>query len=212
MDISGFFVIFIIAVTLAVSVLIFAIKSRQDIQNSKSKGNKRGSKNSVGKFIGSYSPRQIMTADELEFFHRLVAANPNGYVFPKVAMPALINPAVSPNRQQMAFNQIAPKRVDYAIYTGSMTLLCVVELDDSVHTAQIQKDRLRDAMLTTAGIKTLRWESSNKPAVAEINAALREITRPDPTNKRRSTVPNDTFSKTSTELKDKWRYQESRAQ
>lgn len=40
--------------------------------------------------IGLYKARQLMTNNELEFFGRLICALPDHYVFPQVAMSALL--------------------------------------------------------------------------------------------------------------------------
>lgn len=118
-----------------------------------------------------YKATSIMTANELEFFRRLSKAIPEAFVFPQVAMSALMAPSDGDGKRRMAaFRQISQKRVDWAVYSRDMTLLCVVELDDRTHNRQ--QDALRDAMLASAGIKTLRWESRNKPEVREIRSAV----------------------------------------
>lgn len=118
-----------------------------------------------------YEPCPIMTRNELEFFRRLEMAYPNGYVFPQVAMAAVMRPASGNEKQRLAaFRAISQKRIDFSIYSRSMELLCVVELDDRTHDAR--NDEIRDRMLATAGIRTIRWESRNKPDVNEIRRAI----------------------------------------
>jgi len=123
---------------------------------------------------GSYALRSILSANEADFFHRLIRANGNGYVFPQVAMSALLEPETKDRKARAAaFNRIARKRVDYAIYTDKLELLCVVELDDRTHKAS--RDAERDIMLANAGIQTIRWQSKNKPDVAEIRAQFEQL-------------------------------------
>lgn len=118
-----------------------------------------------------YEPCPIMTRNELEFFRRLEAAYPNGYVFPQVSMAALMRPASANEKQRLAaFRAISQKRIDFAIYSRRMELLCVVELDDRTHNAH--NDEIRDRMLATAGIRTIRWDSRKKPDVSEIKRAI----------------------------------------
>jgi len=121
-----------------------------------------------------YAPQNIMTGNELEFFKRLTRANPHGYVFPQVAMSALIAPTVrNPQARLAAFRRISQKRVDYAIYTDKIELICIVELDDKMHEAR--RDAERDAILASAGIATLRWQSTFKPGEAEIRQAFERL-------------------------------------
>jgi hypothetical protein len=118
-----------------------------------------------------YEPCPIMTRNELEFFRRLEMAHPNGYVFPQVAMAAVMRPASGNEKQRLAaFRAISQKRIDFAIYSRSMELQCVVELDDRTHNAH--NDAIRDRMLATAGIRTIRWDSRKKPDVHEIRRAI----------------------------------------
>lgn len=116
----------------------------------------------------------IMTENEQEFFGRLTKAMPDAYFFPQVAMPALIRPCHKDGKQRMAdFRRISQKRVDWAVYTPDLKLLCVVELDDRTHDPR--KDAERDAMLESAGIQTIRWDSRRRPSIATIRKTLTEI-------------------------------------
>jgi hypothetical protein len=118
-----------------------------------------------------YEPCPIMTRNELEFFRRLEMAHPNGYVFPQVSMAAVMRPVSGDEKRRLAaFRAISQKRLDFAIYSRSMELLCVVELDDRTHNPH--KDEIRDKMLATAGIRTIRWDSRQKPDVHEIKRAI----------------------------------------
>lgn len=124
------------------------------------------------KVTGQYRPLEVMTPNEVEFFGRLTSALPGRFVFPQVAMSALIKPALpaSDKRFRAAFARISQKRVDYAICDANLGLICVVELDDRTHNAG--KDAVRDAMFASAGIRTIRWHSKKKPTVAEIALAI----------------------------------------
>lgn len=86
-----------------------------------------------------------MTANELEFFGRLVAALPDYYIFPQVALSALLD-AASPDKKTAHGDRlrIAQQRADFVVCTKSGELLAVVELDDKTHTRA--KDQLRDAL------------------------------------------------------------------
>jgi hypothetical protein len=118
-----------------------------------------------------YVAKPLLTGNEHEFYQRLTRANAGGHVFPQVAMSALIEAqASSRGRQRSAFGRIAQKRVDFVLCEGDLGMICVVELDDKTHDAT--RDRERDALLRSAGIETLRWQSRSKPSVDEIRSAL----------------------------------------
>jgi hypothetical protein len=136
-----------------------------------------------------FRARPIMTDNEVEFFRRLVAAWPEGYVFPQVAMSALLKPAATTSRaHRAAFNRISQKRVDYAIYTADMQLHCIVELDDRSHNPQ--RDARRDAWLASAGIVTLRFTQKDRPAPAELKERLlKRQASPAPTAAPRTVAP-----------------------
>ena len=122
----------------------------------------------------SYKAQRIMTGNELEFFRRLVRAVPGGFVFPQVAMSALIAPVARGSKSRLlAFRRISQKRVDYALYTNKLELICVVELDDRTHDPS--RDAVRDSYLESAGIVTLRWHSTLKPSEVEIRARLEQV-------------------------------------
>jgi very-short-patch-repair endonuclease len=119
----------------------------------------------------TYKPVALMTANELDFFQRLRRAVPDCHVFPQVSMAAIIQPAArDPKTRLQAFRRISQKRVDWAIYSPQMELLCIVELDDRTHDAK--RDAARDANLQTAGIRTLRWHSTRKPNDIEIRTQI----------------------------------------
>lgn len=133
-----------------------------------------------------YLPKAIMTGNELEFFRRLSRAHNEGFVFPQVAMSALLEPkALTRNSRLAAFRRISQKRVDYTLHEPDLSLICVVELDDRTHDAS--KDAARDAMLRSAGIPTMRWSSTSKPSIAEIRdrvSAIRKSHAPRSTQGR----------------------------
>jgi very-short-patch-repair endonuclease len=124
--------------------------------------------------LGEYQGRDLMTDNEREFFGRLVQALPQYYVFPQVAMSALLEPA---SRDEARRNtdrlRIAQQRIDYVVCDWNCNVVAVVELDDRTHSRA--KDQVRDERLEQAGIQTLRFESRAKPSLREIRAALKEV-------------------------------------
>jgi hypothetical protein len=129
-------------------------------------------KNRKGKDqTGTYKRRKLMTDNEAEFFGRLVVALPEHYIFPQVAMSALLDAASGDKRVAHSDRRrIAQQRVDYVVCTRSCELVAVVELDDKTHSRA--KDQLRDARLQQAGIRTVRFQSREKPRVDAIRALV----------------------------------------
>ncbi|MFC5478515.1 DUF2726 domain-containing protein [Massilia suwonensis] len=120
---------------------------------------------------GAYRRRKLMTENELEFFGRLVAALPDHYIFPQVAMSALIEAASSDKKLAHGDRlRIAQQRVDYVVCTQAGELVAVVELDDRSHSGA--KDQLRDSRLEQAGIRTVRFQSRSKPTPAAIRVTV----------------------------------------
>lgn len=128
--------------------------------------------------IASLGPRPLLTENEKEFYQRLRMALPDCEVMAQVAMGALLRPIGVKTREDYfgLRGRYAQKIVDFVI-CDRVTLepIAIVELDDRTHDAA--KDRARDAMLTSAGYRVVRWSSRQKPGAGEIAAAIRNRER-----------------------------------
>jgi hypothetical protein len=126
---------------------------------------------------GTYKRRDLMTDNELEFFGRLVVALPDHYIFPQVAMSALLQ-ASSVDRKEAHSDRlrIAQQRTDYVVCNKRCEVVAVVELDDRTHSRA--KDKLRDGRLEQAAIRTVRFQSRHKPTPDAIRAAVLPAGRP----------------------------------
>lgn len=120
---------------------------------------------------GPYKSCQLMTDNEREFFERLVLALPDHYIFPQVAMSALIQSASTDIKKAHTDRlRIAQQRVDFVICNRAGKVVAVVELDDRTHS--VTKDKIRDTRLQQAGLRVLRFQSKNKPAVDALREAV----------------------------------------
>lgn len=120
---------------------------------------------------GTYKARRIMTDNEAEFFGRLVVALPEHYVFPQVAMTALIEAASRDKRKAHGDRlRIAQQRVDYVVCDRGGNVVAVVELDDRTHSPG--RDDVRDGRLLQAGLRTVRFQSRSKPGPEALRAAV----------------------------------------
>jgi hypothetical protein len=121
--------------------------------------------------LGLYRRAPLMTENELEFFGRLVAALPQHYIFPQVAMPALLEPASTSKKIRHGDRmRVAQQRVDYVVCDKRCDVIAVVELDDRTH--RRARDKIRDQRLLQAGIRTVRFDARAKPSAVAIRSIV----------------------------------------
>lgn len=120
---------------------------------------------------GAYKARRLLTENEAEFFGRLIVALPEYYIFPQVALSALIEAAATDKKRAYGDHlRIAQQRADYVVCDRSCQVIAVVELDDKTHSRK--KDAVRDARLLQAGIRTVRFQSRSKPTAEVVRAMV----------------------------------------
>jgi hypothetical protein len=120
--------------------------------------------------VSQYTSKPLLTDNEAEFYGRLLRALPAHRVHPQVAMSALMTPKARHGKSYLAaFRRISQKVVDFVVMDGN-NLVCIIELDDATHSAA--RDKQRDAMTGTAGIRTVRFQSRDKPTVDEIRRVI----------------------------------------
>lgn len=125
-----------------------------------------------------YAPKRLMTDHELAFYEKLdqaVESFGRYGVMSQVSMSAFIQPqaGLSKSDRQRAWNSIAQKTVDFVIIDAVGTVLAVIELDDKTHSAD--KDRNRDALVSKAGFKTIRFRNGFKLTPRQIAEKLEPI-------------------------------------
>ncbi len=118
-----------------------------------------------------YRRQPVMTANEREFYGRLVAACPDCQIWPQVPILALVRPDAKEGSRAfwMAFKRISNTRVDWAI-VRDLEVLAIVELDDRSHDAR--KDAQRDRILKSCGYRVVRFNSSRRPDPRQIHEAI----------------------------------------
>lgn len=118
-----------------------------------------------------YRRASVMTANEQEFHHRLIAAFPDCEVWPQVPILALVRPEAKEGTRGfwLAFRNISNTRVDWVI-AQDMEVLAIIELDDRSHDAK--KDAQRDLVLKSCGYRVHRFQSKRRPEPDEIRDAV----------------------------------------
>lgn len=115
--------------------------------------------------------KSLMTANEAEFYRRLERALPTYRVFPQVSFAAFLthDGSMSSRRRWSVRARFDRKIADFVVCDGrTLEIVALIELDDATHTARA--DRARDALTKTAGYQTFRFQSKQKPTIAEIAA------------------------------------------
>lgn len=126
----------------------------------------------------TYAAKPLMTANEREFIRRLERALPNHRIHSQVSMGALIKPSFpegstkrSRSIHKSMRNRYSQKIVDFVVEDRTTgVVLALVELDDRSHDAD--RDGRRDAITRSAGYRTVRWQSRQRPTDAEIRSRI----------------------------------------
>ena len=123
--------------------------------------------------IANFEEKRIFLNDEEIFFGRLRRALPNCYIFPKIELSTLMEPANSDFKQrQEAMDQLKDRHIDYAICDASLNLLCVIELT-TANSANGDEDEIPNIeYLKIAAIKCIRWNKHPLPSAEQILRTL----------------------------------------
>ena len=135
---SGLLVLVALVVFLAITITIAKTRSRSK---------------PTGKFIA----HQVTTANEQKMFWRLVEyfPQPEFVVLAQVSFGALLYAKDGATR-----NSFSQKIADFVLLDKTFKVLAVIELDDSSHKGKEDQDAKRDAMLTKAGYRILRYSQT----------------------------------------------------
>lgn len=96
--------------------------------------------------------RQPLTKREQAMYYRLCSALPEHVVLAQVSLGALLTA-----RSYAARNRFSQKIADFVICTKAFEVIAVIELDDASHRTKRKADAERDAMITGAGLRAIRY-------------------------------------------------------
>lgn len=106
-----------------------------------------------GKATGNVWPKYILTKREQPMFFRLQESLPESIVLTQVSFNALISASGQADRN--TFNR---KMADFVVCNKAFEVLAVIELDDTTHNGQEERDNKRDELLKKAGYNVLRYK------------------------------------------------------
>jgi hypothetical protein len=118
-----------------------------------------------------YRRQPVMTANEREFYGRLLFAFPDCEIWPQVPILALVRPDAKEGTRAfwLAFRRISNARVDWVIAQDT-DVIAIVELDDRSHDPG--NDAERDRILRSCGYKVVRFHSNRRPDPWQIQEAV----------------------------------------
>ena len=118
--------------------------------------------------------QQVKPLSDVEqvLYWRLVEALPECVVLSQVTFSRFMKPTAHPRQRDYfaLYGRIAQKSIDYLVCLKDFTVVAAVELDDSSHV--VERDRQRDELLRSAGITVLRVHARELPSVDRIRAAF----------------------------------------
>lgn len=117
---------------------------------------------------GNAWSRMPLTEREQSMYFRLSQAMPEAVVLAQVAFSSLLDTKDRPTRA--TFDR---KVADFVVCSKSFEVTAVIELDDASHKGRTSQDAKRDALLTQAGYKVLRFK--NVPDTSELMAAFARL-------------------------------------
>ncbi|MCH7308649.1 DUF2726 domain-containing protein [Acinetobacter sp. NIPH 1852] len=110
------------------------------------KGNKKGERNPI-------KGRRLISMNEQPTFLRLREALPEHIVLAQVAFSAFMTAKGYATRN--LFNR---KVADFVVLDKQFNVVAIVELDDSSHKGKEAKDAERDALISEAGYRLIRYQ------------------------------------------------------
>ncbi|MGZ3237487.1 MAG: DUF2726 domain-containing protein [Burkholderiaceae bacterium] len=123
-----------------------------------------------------FSAIPLLTKTEEEFFIRLCRALPTCYIFPKVAISALLEPKDQEERSRKTGSDMPQKIVDYAIYDGDLKPVCVIDLGN--HSSKAEAIAGPHDYFKGTGIKNIRCESRSGLSAEQISKTILPLLKP----------------------------------
>ncbi|QND85162.1 Uncharacterized protein ChrSV_2946 [Chromobacterium vaccinii] len=127
--------------------------------------------------------KQLLTGREIDCYKLLVKElGPEFIVFPQVAFSQILNvTGGTQSENRKLWMTMSQKVADFVICKDDLTMLAILELDDRSHQGKQDKDRTRDGVVESVGLKALRIAGPAKQEdIARIAMRLRGMACPQP--------------------------------
>lgn len=118
-------------------------------------------------------PRRPLSVVEQKLYWRLVQALPDHPVLAQVQLSRMMAVKRVPKAQAWR-NKIDRKSADFVVCNKDFSVAAVIELDDSSHDRSDRRkaDADKDAALSAAGIRVIRWNVKAMPDLQTIQQAI----------------------------------------
>lgn len=128
--------------------------------------------------------RPPLTPREQAMYFRLVESLPGTIVLAQVSMGALVTA-----KNRASWNAVSQKTTDFVICTRAFRVIAAIELDDATHKRKKDADSRRDALLQSAGIRTIRYR--NIPDAETLKKDFEPLSAHPLPDKRMTTEPQN---------------------
>lgn len=105
--------------------------------------------------------KRLLTQREEAMYNRLTTSLPDSKILAQVSFGALLSA-----RSRATRNSFDRKIADFVVCDKSLQVQAVIELDDDSHKKKTQEDAARDALLTSAGYRVIRY--ANIPDIDQL--------------------------------------------
>jgi|GEM_PF-292875 Uncharacterized protein conserved in bacteria len=121
----------------------------------------------------TYMQLPLLTATEIKFWGLLYQAAPGCYIFPQVAVSAILT---IQSESYEHFWEVIKKyqncRVDFVVCDAQLSIIALVELDDQTNERRRTKDAEQDYITAQAGYKTVRFNRKDWPTAEQVKARI----------------------------------------
>lgn len=121
----------------------------------------------------TYMQLPLLTSTEIKFWALLYQAAPGCYIFPQVAVSAILT---IQSESYEHFWEVIKKyqncRVDFVVCDSQLSIIALVELDDQINERRRTKDAEQDFITAQAGYKTVRFNRKDWPTAEQIKARI----------------------------------------
>lgn len=119
--------------------------------------------------------KSLLTERETEFYRRLEAMYPEHRIFVQVALSQLLEVSPGIRDRQAIRNRFDRLVADFVLCNRDLSVVAVIELDDSSHTASSRQkaDRRKTKALESAGLRLVRIPAGPFPSTVEMRRMIR---------------------------------------